>query len=73
MMPSSGILPPVRRNRQQRIQKLLSWIKGRQDEFPNMGALLAKFVLDEGVSIRKLREYLKVLRLAGEIDETVKI
>lgn len=72
-MPSNGILPPVRRNRKQRIQKLKNWIDGRRDEFPSIEALIAKFMLDEGVSLRKVREYLKILMLAGEIDETVKI
>lgn len=70
---SDGLYPTIKRDREARIVKLLHWIKTRQGEFTSMEALLAKFALEENVSIRKLREYIKLLKLAGEIDEGISI
>jgi len=65
-----GLTAPIKRDRRSRIEKLKYWLKYRRDEFKDLDELLAKFCLEEGVSMHTARyDYLKLLRLAGEVDE----
>lgn len=66
----SGLFPPAKRNRRERIRKLELAIKENGE---NVQKAIANFCLHEGVSLRTVREYLKFLRLAGKIDEKISI
>jgi len=66
----SGLFPPAKRNRRERIRKLELIIKENGE---NVQKTIANFCLYEGVSLRTVREYLKFLKLAGKIDEEVSI
>lgn len=68
-MPSNGLFPPNKRDRRARITKLEKAIKNSR----NPKAAIANFCLEEGVSLRTIREYLKFLRLAGKIEDDVVI
>ena len=68
-MPSNGLFPAVKRNRRTKIKKLENALKTSN----NSQVTIAQFCLDEGVSLRKVREYIKFLKLAGKIKEDVKI
>jgi len=59
--------PPVKHNRVERVNKIKSLYK----QFSNKSewtAVLAKYCIEEGVSLRTAHEYLKLLREAGEIE-----
>lgn len=71
-MPAKGLFPPVKRDRQNRIQRL-EYIINNKSKNANLEEIIAKFVLKEGISQRKVREYLKLLKLAGKIEKDVTI
>jgi len=61
----NGIFPK-QRSRGKRIETLEQMLKnGSEDE----EVIIAKFCLNEGVSERKAKEYLKLLRLSGRLEE----
>lgn len=66
----SGLFPPAKRNRRERIRKLELVIK---ENSTNVQKSIANFCLSEGVSLRTVREYLKFLKLAGKINEEISI
>lgn len=66
----SGLFPPAKRNRRERIRKLELAIK---DNSVDVQKTIANFCLNEGVSLRTIREYLKFLKLAGKINEEISI
>ena len=64
----SGIFPPLRKgssDRQARITKLRTMIQNKGDK--SIDQIIGTFCLEEAVSIRIAREYLKILELAGII------
>ena len=67
----SGLFSPAKRDRRSRINKLELMLKENQTEDPEK--IIAKFCLLEGVSLRKVREYLKILKLAGKIGDEASI
>ena len=71
-MPAKGLFPPVKRDRQSRIERLEYTINNKLSKITNE-EIIAKFVLKEGVSLRKVREYLRLLKLAGKIEKDVTI
>lgn len=66
----SGLFPPAKRNRRERIRKLELTIK---ENSMDVQKAIANFCLNEGVSLRTVREYLKFLKLAGKIAEEISI
>lgn len=66
----SGLLPPAKRNRRERIRKLELAIK---ENSMDVQKVIANFCLSEGISLRTVREYLKFLKLAGKIAEEISI
>lgn len=71
-MPAKGLFPPVKRDRQSRIERLKYTINNKSSKITNE-EIIARFVLREGVSLRKVREYLRLLKLAGKIEKDVTI
>lgn len=71
-MPAKGLFPPVKRDRQARIQRL-EYLLNNKDSNKTNEEVIANFVLKEGISLRKIREYLKLLKLAGKIEKDVTI
>lgn len=71
-MGANGLFPPSKRNRRARIHKLERLIKKAKSP-EELKKKIALFVLNEGISGRKVREYLKFLKLAGRIDEEITI
>jgi len=58
----------VKRDRKARINRLKAWLRDRRNDFPDLETLLAKFCLEEGVSMHTVKyDYLKILEAAGEI------
>ena len=68
-MPSNGLFPPTKRDRRTKIKKLETLLKASD----NPQVTIAQFCLDESVSLRKVREYIRFLKLTGKIKEDVKI
>jgi len=66
----SGIFPPAKRNRRERVKKLELALKENGGKSQQ---IIANFCLSEGVSLRTVREYIKFLKLAGKITEDVAI
>ncbi len=66
----SGLFPPAKRNRRERIKKLELALK---EDGEKAQQIIANFCLSEGVSLRTVREYLRFLKLAGKITEDVEI
>jgi hypothetical protein len=67
----TGIYSKPKRTRENRIEILLKMMKERGEQSEEI--TLAKFCIDEVVSEEKAREYLRLLRLSGKLDETPKI
>lgn len=64
----SGIFPPLRKgssDRQARITKLRTMIQNKGDK--SMDQIIGTFCFEEAVSIRVVKEYIKILELAGII------
>lgn len=70
-MSSSGLFPPPKRDRRSRINKLKLILNDNQTDSPEK--IVAKFCLNEGISLRTVREYLKFLKLTGEISDDISI
>jgi len=78
-MPSNGLFPPSKRDRRSRIKRLEYTLQNREGKSASQAA--AEFMLKEAVSSRKLREYIRVLDIAGklpkedvkDIEEKIKI
>jgi len=71
-MPANGLFPPTKRDRRARIQRLEYVLKNKKSS-ETYQEVIAKYVLKEGVSLRKIREYLNFLKLAGRIDGGITI
>ena len=69
-MTSNGIYA-VKKDRRARIKRLQDWLN-RLDDYPDLETLLAKFCLEEGVSMHTVKyDYLKLLKVAGIIDKNI--
>lgn len=66
-MGSNGLFPPTKRDRRARITKLERLLNEKRDK-EEYKTIIARFVLEEGVSLRTTKEYLTCLKLAGKID-----
>lgn len=64
---TGGIYPKPKRTREERILILERMIKENPD---NEETIIAKFCLQENVSLRKAQEYMKLLKLAGRLETT---
>jgi hypothetical protein len=62
-----GIYPKSPKTRGERIEIFEKLLKEDPD---HEDIVIAKFCLSENVSLRKAREYLKLLRLAGRLETT---
>jgi hypothetical protein len=60
------LFPPSKRDRRSRIKRLEYVLKNRDSKSASQVA--AEFMLSEGISSRKLREYIRVLSIAKKID-----
>lgn len=54
-------------NRNERIRKLKVSIKTKPDDV-GIDTVLSQYALSEGISMRKLKEYIKLLTESGEIE-----
>jgi len=71
-MPSAGLFPPAKRDRRARIHKLQLAINRRDKRADKYAKkVVLNFILEEGVSQRKVNEYITLLKRAGKIDEMV--
>lgn len=66
----SGLFPQAKRNRRERIKKLELAIKENSGDVKET---VANFCLSEGIALRKVKEYLKLLKLSGKIVDDVEI
>jgi len=67
-MPSDGLFPPAKRDRRSRLKRLEYILKNKEGE-QTASQVAAIFMINEGICSRKLREYVRVLEVAGKIDE----
>ena len=68
----NGLFPPSKRDRRARIRKLELALTTKEDT-ESYKSVIAKFCLNEGLSLRTIREYLRFLKLAGRIGEEISI
>lgn len=58
------------KHRIEHIRKLKVAIKTK-DEIDSIDTVLSQYMLAEGISLRKLREYVKILLLSGNLESSV--
>lgn len=63
---------PLKHERRMRIKKLENLLN-KKSKGKTYAEVISGFMLDESVSLRKVREYLKILRLNGKISKDATI
>ncbi|MCK4313188.1 hypothetical protein KAW04_00320 [Candidatus Bathyarchaeota archaeon] len=53
--------------RKKHIRQIKVLIKSKNDDV-GIDTVLSKYMLNEGISLRKIREYIKILLLSGELE-----
>ena len=75
-MPVSYLIELKRERRKRRLNEVRVLIKRKLNgEYPDktLEQLLGKYAYERGISLRRIREYIKTLKLAGEIPVDLQI